>query len=168
MDRAGVVGLSGRMNKVIPYLISIAAAFGVTLAEDGSVLLHAGPRVESPGLGSVQRGGTVEAEPLVFEYRFSVSKEKLESLPYAGAAELPPLLAVEAIGAARKSIFDPEGDARIFVKELRLLMTSEEVGKSVGYYLVTFLHNGSEAHRAVLMDGSVLEPELVKVESDAE
>ena len=127
------------------------------LCED--VLLHRGPTVST----SISSSPTLDrnAEELVFVKEFHVDSSLLAKLP---STHLPPaavpVSAERAIELAKKTVELGDSPRGFTVEKLELLTTKAGDSKTVEYYLIEMLVNGSSETRVVLMDGSVIRPQL--------
>jgi hypothetical protein len=129
------------------------------------LLLHTGPPVDTPASTPVTPFPEKGSPKLIkFQREFFVSREVLASLPRASADhEGISLSAIEAINLAQKNV-DPTGGLRSFkVTEVKLLKGPIIEKHSVDYYLVSMLANGSEEHRIVLINGSVISSRLREI-----
>ena len=120
-------------------------------AED-KVLLHEGPSTTVP-LASPSRAIRVDR-------RFFIDRQKLEKLHSDVLNQrLTPIDATAAINAAKSTVF--KGDTRwpLDVNKLEKLKALFPADIVLEYYLITISVSGSEEHRVVLLDGTVLKPE---------
>ena len=144
-------------SSVLPKASIIASLlFGwVALAEDEprEILIHEGPVFTTPGLGP--------KEEIEFTKEFPVDAETLKKQPlvYDASSKLP-LSAEKAIELAKASVeAGSKPDGRNVVR-LELLPFRRDRNGSTSYYLIELKVDGSEVHRVVLMDGTVVKSRL--------
>jgi hypothetical protein len=143
----------------ILLIVSLGSLFPLQGEE---LLFHTGPPVDTPASTPVAPFPEQGSPKLIkFQREFFISREVLASLPRASADhEGISLSAIEAINLAQKSV-DPTGSLRsIKVTEVKLLKGPMTEKHRVDYYLISMLANGSEEHRIVLMNGSVISSRL--------
>ena len=148
-------------------LILCAAVFFVTSgfssAED--ILLYSGPPFSIPDSTPV----TPVPEPhpakeLRFQREFVIDKDVLESLPRpVSAHEKVAVTAIEAIEISQKDVDPKHALQTLTVTGVQLLQSPDAIKHRIEYYLVSMLANGSEEHRIVLMNRSILAPKLKRL-----
>ena len=135
------------------------------LASAGEILIHEGPTVATPGLSIQLPGGKESGAPLdlIFIKQFFADEKLL------AGGELDPdtkevirLPATEAIPVALATV-QPNDSKHAYVTKLELLKFDPKDLFGRGFYLITISVNGSEEHRIVLNNGSVIEPRLKEV-----
>ena len=144
-----------RITPPIRIIILLLAMISFANAND-KVLLHEGPSTIVP-LASPNRA-------IRFDRRFFIDRQKLKALSSDVINQkLNPIDAIAAIKAAKSTVF--KGDTRwpLDVNKLEKLKAALPENISLEYYLITIATSGSEEHRIVLLDGTVLEPEAQSV-----
>ena len=146
--------------------MAIAVALAVfqpllATAEEDEIVIHRGEEFTSPGVGP--------KEELRFVRVFTVSREHWGKQAKVHPLSKPPLSAAKALELAEASL-EPsgtDGDDDVHVTKLELHYQPSgdprAPGSSVPYYVVDFHVDGSEVQRLVLMDGTVLKPQLTRV-----
>ncbi|MEP4079960.1 hypothetical protein [Haloferula sp.] len=121
-------------------------------AEEDAVLIDApSVSVTLEGSGKVLR----------YERCFYLTRKAAQEL-YEGIAfrRIRPIEAVEAIEAAKASVFLGDAPDPLAVTKLELLKVDVGPHEELEYFLITVRASGSEEYRVVLLDGTVLKPEL--------
>jgi len=136
-------------------IIALLVVGGGALAEDQprEILIHEGPVFTTPGLGP--------KEEIEFTKEFPVDPETLKKQPPVhDASSKLPVTAEKAIELAKA---DTEAggrpDEKVVVR-LELLPFKRDQNGSTSYYLIELKVDGSEVHRVVLMDGTVVKSRL--------
>ncbi len=140
--------------------------FLTAAASAGEILIHEGPTVSIPGLKILGPDGKGNAEPpeLTYIKRFYGDEKLLvREDPAPSRVATASLPATEAITLALATIKPNHGDY-VFVTKLELLGLEPSEPTRPGYYLITISVTGSEEHRLVMMDGTVLTPRLKRLE----
>lgn len=131
-------------------------AISPSSAED--ILIHRGPEVFTPKLKLLSpfqsQPGDGEKMRLIKE--FFVSPEHFAELD----AGLPALTRDEAIAVMTDSIRAEGLGREIEVTKVEKLQADPDGRAAVEYQLITIQVDGSEEHRVVLADGTVLKPRL--------
>lgn len=136
-------------QSVIAALLNLAAWSEAPPAE---ILIHEGPVFTTPGLGP--------NEEITFTKEFPVDAATLEKQPSLMVTGKIPLSAEKAIELAKASTDagNPTGEKNLVRLELLSLKRAQN-GNTL-YYLIEFNVDGSEVHRVVLMDGTVVKSRL--------
>jgi hypothetical protein len=110
-------------------------------------------------------------EELRFVREFFISREQgvKQRKVHANLGEKPPLSAARAMELAEASLepsqSDGDDDAHVTKLELRHRPVGDPQAPelSISYYVVNFHVDGSEVQRLVLMDGTVVKPQLTRL-----
>ncbi|WP_411825468.1 hypothetical protein [Luteolibacter sp. AS25] len=140
---------------------------GALSAEE--LLLYSGLPVSIPDSAPLppfaQNRPSKELKQLKFERQFFIRRDTFMSLPeptseYGEVA----VTAIEAIGIAMKDVNPDDTLQSFIVTAVQLLRCPAKDRRQIEYYLVSMLANGSEEHRIVLMNRSILAPKLKRLE----
>jgi hypothetical protein len=168
-----IVGQNINTMKVDQYPIilwAIAIICVTTPMRAEEILFHSGPPVSTPELKMVtpfpEKGSPKMIE---FQREFFIDRDLLASLP-ARSSEYGsiPISAIDAINLARKHVDPNDGLRSFIVTEVRLMKGPAKGERQVEYYFVSMVANGSEEHRVVLMNGTLLASKLRKIEEKAQ
>ena len=146
------------------FVVMVCLGFSIK-AHALEILIHSGPTVSTPDaeLYSPEMDQSKTKE-LLFQYEFLIDYDKLKKLPDANSDRTNiAISAIRAIQLASSSV-EVGDNGSLNVIRLELLTRSDKLIKPNDYYLITFILNGSEVHRVVLMDGSVLKPTLRRLD----
>jgi hypothetical protein len=134
----------------IAALLSLAAMAEEKPAE---ILIHEGPVFTSPGLGP--------EEEITYIKEFPVPAAKLEKHPQPlDGKSRRQLSAAKAIELAEASVETGDGPVEKKVVRLELLHHGPNKERGIPYYLIELNVQGSEIHRVILMDGTVVKSRL--------
>jgi hypothetical protein len=127
------------------------------MAEDkpAEILIHEGPLFTTPGLGP--------NEEIKFTKEFPVDAGTLKKQPSLMLTAKLPLSAEKAIELVRADAEAGDGPGEKNVVRLELLSHGHRSG-GILYYLIELNVKGSEVHRVVLMDGTVVRSRLRRME----
>jgi hypothetical protein len=110
-------------------------------------------------------------EELRFVREFFINREQGAKQPKAhiNLGQKPPLSAAKAMELAEASLEPSQSDGDDDVHVTKLQLHYQSVGDpqvptlSIAYYVVNFHVDGSEVQRLVLMDGTVVKPQLTRL-----
>jgi hypothetical protein len=134
-------------------------------AGDEEIEIHRGEEFTSPGAGP--------KEELRFVRVFTVSWELWDRQPKANPRAKPPLPFSKALELAKAS-WDPagtSGEDNVYLTKLELCTQptrDPDDSSSVAFYVVNFHVDDGEVERVVLMDGTVVKPQLTRLPAPAE
>jgi hypothetical protein len=146
--------------------IVLAAALPVVATAEEEIEIHRGEEFTSPGAGY--------KEVLHYVRVITVNWNLWDKQPRANPRAKPPLSVGKALELAEASLdpSDTAGSDNLHVTKLELLhQPSRDPDKpesTVAFYVVNFHVNDSDVPRAVLMDGTVLKPQLTRIPAKAE
>jgi hypothetical protein len=131
----------------------------LSLAAEEELLVINAPSVTVPleGTGRV----------LKYDRQFSVSRRIAEQV-YENIAygRKRPIDAVKAIEAAKASVFVGDSEVPLQVTKLELLKVEIGPHEKLEYFMITVRVTGTEEHRVVLLDGTILKPKIKQAPPD--
>jgi hypothetical protein len=130
-------------------VLSLTAIAEVDPAE---ILIHEGPVFTTPGLEL--------NEEIRFTKEFPVDAATLEKQRFVSLTNKLPLSAEKAIELAKASVETGDSLGETNVIRLELLPFKRAKNGNTLYYLIELNAVGSEVHRVVLMDGTVVKSRL--------
>ncbi|MCW1924593.1 hypothetical protein OKA05_18660 [Luteolibacter arcticus] len=140
-------------------VVALAVALPVTVfADEEEIVIH---RSEEFTLSD-----GAPKEEIHFVRKFAMSRAQWEKLPKAHTPAKPALSAAKAIELAEASLDPSETDRADSFHVEKLELRHQPAGdppRPISFYLVDFKVDGSEVPRLVLMDGTVVKPELVRL-----
>lgn len=148
------------MRTILAKIFAIIFIGIFELSHAESVLIHDGPMVSTPDAIlysplSEQRG----EKNITFKYQFLADSQEIEDLPNGTIDQgYSTITAKKAIELASSSLNEKE--KMPVVTRLEILKFKVSPSKTIDYYLITMLENGSEVHRVVLMNGTVIKPTM--------
>jgi hypothetical protein len=149
-----------RSLKWMAFAMALAVSPPLVATAEEKIEIHRGEEFTSPGAG--------REEELRFVRVFTVGKEQLATQPKADFRSKPPLSAAKAIELAEASLepSNTDGNDNAHVTKLELRQPGRDPNASaisVAFYVVDFHVDGSEVQRLVLMDGTVVKPQLTRL-----
>lgn len=144
-----------RLSRIAILTLTLA----LSLAAEEDLLVLTAPSVSVPLAGT--------EKVLKYDRQFSVSRKTAEQL-YENIAygRKRPIDAVKAIEAAKASVFLGDSPDPLQVTKLELLKLEIGPHEELEYFMITVRVTGSEEHRVVLLDGTVLKPEIKQAPPD--
>ena len=127
------------------------------------VLIHEGPSVSVPGLKVAGPAGRGEPPEIVFIKQFFTDKKTAQrNQTQFDANKVRKISAARACELVMDSMKADYGHNNPSIVKFELLPSPdpEKFPRPIEYYLITIDVTGSEEHRVVLLDGTVLEPRL--------
>jgi hypothetical protein len=147
------------MKTLLRGIITVLAILTCRVMAEDEVLIHDGPDVTTP-IESLPKAGVIK-EVMVFRKQFFLDRVHLSKFMQSGSPyKKHGLSAIKAIEAASATV--DLGQRKNF-KVVRLELLKSSVPQPVDYYLIEMLVNGSDEHRVVMMDGTVINPRLKRV-----
>ena len=143
------------------FLMIVSAAFA------GEVIIHDGPTISVPGAELVgpNRPGNYKPPEIRFTKQFFADEKTFSKNNYDPVTgKVRERKATEAITLALASVFSGDGSDGAKVTKLENLESKVIPDRTIRYFLITISVNGSEEHRIVLHDGSVIEPRLMRLD----
>ncbi len=155
-------------TKVCAYISYFLAAFTISLATHANakeILIHEGPTISEPGLKYFGPEGERKTEPPAVTYikQFYTDAKNTEFDNIDPVSKLP--LRISATRAIELALASLENDYDKGVPIVTKLETFPESNRIevIRYFLITIDVKGSEEHRVVLMNETVLEPRLKRL-----
>jgi hypothetical protein len=150
-----------RWIKSITIAATLLAVSPLAATAEEEIEIHRGEQFTSPGAG--------HNEVLQYVRVITVDWNLWDTQPRAKPRTKPPLSFRKALELAEASL-DPSETAgsdnlHVTKLELRTLPIREpnDAASNVAFYVATFQVNETEIQRAVLMDGTVLKPQLTRI-----
>lgn len=138
--------------RLLPIATIIMSLGALLAAEEDAV------RINAPSVTVTLEGS---GKVLRYDRHFLLAKKKAAQLAEGIlSGRIRPIDAVKAIEAAKASVFLGDAADPLQITKLELLKVEVGLHTELEYFLITVLASGSEEHRVVLPDGTVLKPEI--------
>jgi hypothetical protein len=146
------------------FAMVILAGLPLVATAEEEIEIHRGEEFTSPGAG--------HNEVLHYVRVITVSWSLWDKQPRADPRAKPPLPVTKALELAEASLdpSDTAGSDNLHVTRLELLTqpsrNPDKPRGDVAFYVVNFHVNDNDILRAVLMDGTVLKPQLTRISTE--
>jgi hypothetical protein len=154
-------------HRTIRLLLAALAVSFAPFAEAKEVLVHEGPSVSVPGLGTLGPNGTQigEAPDINYVKQFYTDEKNVPAINYDPQAKGLPV--ITAARAAELALASMEEDYEKGIPIVTKIETFPELTSgvaSIQYFLITINVKGSEEHRVVLMNETVVRSRLKRLD----
>lgn len=149
---------------------SLTAALAISLAAyamGGEILVHEGPSVSVPGLGTLGPNGAQRGDPpdVTYVKQFFTEEKNVTAGNYdPQTKEQRIITAARAVTLALASMEEDYEKGIPIVTKLEAFPELTSGVESIRYFLITINVKGSEEHRIVLMNETVVRSRLKRLE----
>ena len=154
-------------HTIIRLLLAALAVSFAPFTEAIEVLVHEGPSVSVPGLGTLGPNGAQigEAPDVTYVKQFYTDEKNVPAINYDPQAKgLPIITAARAAELALASMEDDYEKGIPIVTKIEAFPELTSGVQSIRYFLITINVKGSEEHRVVLMNETVVRSRLKRLE----
>lgn len=151
---------------ILLLVVALAVSFALH-AEAKEVLVHEGPSVSVPGLGTLGPNGTQRAKPpdVTYVKQFFIEEKNVTAGNYdPQTKEQRIITAARAIELALASMEEDYEKGIPIVTKLEAFPELTSGVESIRYFLITINVKGSEEHRVVLINETVVRSRLKRLE----
>ncbi len=152
------------------YILRFLAALAVSFAPFAvakEVLVHEGPSVSLPGLGTLGPNGAQRGEPPDVTYIKQFFTDEKNVIAGNHDPQIKALLTITAARAIELALASMEEDYEKgipIVTKLEAIPELKSGVESIRYFLITINVKGSEEHRVVLMNETVVRSRLKRLD----
>ncbi len=153
-------------HTIIRLLLAALAVSFAPFAVAKEVLVHEGPSVSVPGLGYLGPNGRQigEAPDVTYVKQFYTDEKNMTAGNYDPQAKEPRVSAARAAELALASTEDDYEKEIPIVTKIEAFPNLTSGVESIRYYLITINVKGSEEHRVVLMNETVIRSRLKRLD----